>query len=184
MIIAYHVIFTTYGTWLPNDPRGSFSTEIYNTELSSLGEIKYGRQAPQPHKRVLKTYWATARSQLSRKPFFIDDATRPVVAGGFNEVVRRLSLTVPACAIMNDHVHILVMRSKYKIEYIVGQLKGAATHALKLTRTPWARGCWKVFVDDEETLYAATRYIERNPINGGLTAQRWDFVKPLSRSSV
>ena len=33
MIIAYHAIFTTYGTWLPNDPRGSYSKEIYNEEL-------------------------------------------------------------------------------------------------------------------------------------------------------
>jgi len=25
MVIAYHAIFSTYGFWLPNDPRGSWS---------------------------------------------------------------------------------------------------------------------------------------------------------------
>ena len=25
LVIAYHLIYTTYGFWLPNDPRGSWS---------------------------------------------------------------------------------------------------------------------------------------------------------------
>ena len=25
MVIAQHLVFTTYGFWLPNDPRGSWS---------------------------------------------------------------------------------------------------------------------------------------------------------------
>jgi hypothetical protein len=29
MVIAYHAIFTTYGAWLPNDPRGSYSKDVY-----------------------------------------------------------------------------------------------------------------------------------------------------------
>ena len=33
---------------------------------------------------------------------------------------------------MNDHVHFLVWRSKYTIEYLVNQLKGAGTLALEL----------------------------------------------------
>jgi hypothetical protein len=51
MIIAYHAIFTTYGTWLPNDPRGSYSKEIYNENLRMLGMIKYGRQNPKTRQR-------------------------------------------------------------------------------------------------------------------------------------
>jgi REP element-mobilizing transposase RayT len=31
---------------------------------------------------------------------------------------------------MNDHVHVLILRSKYRIEYLVNQLKGSATWAL------------------------------------------------------
>ena len=50
---------------------------------------------------------------------------------------------------MNDHVHFLVWRSKYTIEYLVNQLKGAGTLALELSQTPWTRKCWKIFIDDE-----------------------------------
>ena len=67
---------------------------------------------------------------------------------------------------MNDHVHIVVLRSKYRIEYLVNQLKGAATAALKLKRTPWTRGCWKVFINDD-------------PPVAGLPPQHWGFVTPL-----
>jgi REP element-mobilizing transposase RayT len=81
---------------------------------------------------------------------------------------------------MNDHVHVLVLRSKYRIEYIVNQLKGAATQALKLKQTPWTRGCWKVFITDTEALLASVDYIQANPICAGLSAQSWDFITTVS----
>ncbi|MCK5226055.1 MAG: transposase [Planctomycetes bacterium] len=178
MIIAYHAVFTTYGTWLPNDPRGSYSKEIYNDQLRLFGEIKYGRQAPPPRKLLLKFY-SEAACGLGRPAFFINDNTRPIIAAGFGRVVQRLNIEVPATAIMNDHIHVLVLRSKYRIEYIVNQLKGSATHALKLKRSPWTRGCWKVFINDTGAISAATKYINANPAKAGLASQFWNFVKPL-----
>jgi len=180
MIIAYHAIFTTYGTWLPNDPRGSYSKEIYKAELAELGAIKYGRQAPQPDRRTMRRFRTAATPRLSRPPYYVTNATRPVIAGGFARVVERLKLTVPACSIMNDHVHLLVLRSKYRIEYLVNQFKGAATSALELKPTPWTRKSWKVFIDDEEALRAAAAYVEANPAAAGLKPQQWDFVSPLA----
>ena len=176
MILAYHGIFTTYGTWLPNDPRGSFSTEMYNAELQALGAIQYGRQAVQPARPTLRKFWTAAAPRLSRPPFFLNEQSRPSAAEAFGDVVARLSLQVPACAIMNDHMHILIMRSKYTIEYLVNQLKGSATAKLGLTQTPWARGRWKVFIDNDDALQAAIAYVQANPVHAGLPAQRWDFV--------
>src|SRR5882757_6425768 len=37
MIIGYHVIFSTYGFWLPNDPRGSWSEFVGSWELFRHG---------------------------------------------------------------------------------------------------------------------------------------------------
>ena len=179
MIIAYHAIFTTYGTWLPNDPRGSYSKEIYNDQLRILGIIRYGRQKPVPAKDQLIRFWTTATPHLNRPSFFIDDNSRSIIATGFRRVVQRLGVTIPACAIMNDHVHVLVLRSKYRIEYIVNQFKGAATQALKIKRTAWTRGCWKVLITDAEALLSAADYIRANPTCAGLSAQSWDFVTPL-----
>jgi len=179
MIIAYHAIFTTYGTWLPNDPRGSYSKAIYNAELAELGCIQYGRQNPQPGRPEMRRFRTATVPRLSRPPYYIDHATRPIIAGAFAEVVGRLSLTMAACAIMNDHVHLLVLRSKHRIEYLVNQFKGGATAALKLRRTPWTRRGWNVFINDEQTLYAAAEYIGANPEVAGMKPQRWNFVTPL-----
>ncbi len=179
MIIAYHAIFTTYGTWLPNDPRGSYSREVYKAELAELGRIKYGRQTPQPDRETTHRFRTAAAPRLSRPPWYITNATRPIVAAGFARVVKRLKLVVPACAIMRDHVHVLVLRSRYRIEYLVNQLKGAATADLKVARTPWTRKAWKVFINDEEALRAAAEYIEANPAAARLKPQNWDFVTPL-----
>jgi hypothetical protein len=60
MIIACHAIFTTYGTWLPNDPRGSYSKTIYNAELAELGAIRYGRQNPQPSRDMMRRFRVAA----------------------------------------------------------------------------------------------------------------------------
>lgn len=178
MIIAYHAIFTTYGTWLPNDPRGSYSKEIYNDNLEKLGEIKYGRQTPPPKNQILKFY-SQAVPVLDRDAYFINDYTRPVIADAFAKVVKRLNIEVPACAIMNDHIHILILRSGYSIEYLVNQLKGSATKGLNLNDSPWTRGFWKVFIDSEEALKNAIKYVNNNPAKAGLSPQIWSFIKPL-----
>ncbi len=180
VIIAYHAIFTTYGTWLPNDPRGSYSKKIYQEELAALGKINYGRQYPQPDRETTRRFRTAAVPRLKRRPYYLDDSTRPIVAEGFANVCDRLNLVVCACAIMNDHVHLLVLRSKYKIEYLTNQFKGGATSALQLNKTPWTRNGWKVFIDDEDALCPCVQYIERNPETAGLSPQQWEFVTPLA----
>ena len=82
---------------------------------------------------------------------------------------------------MNDHVHLLVRRRGYKIEYLVGQFKGSATYAMGLVETPWTRRCWKLFLNDESAIRAAARYIEQNPIAANMPQQHWSFVTPVIR---
>ena len=180
MVIAYHAIFTTYGTWLPNDPRGSYSTEIYKEELKRLGLVRYGRQNPQPPRQELRRFWTATRPKLNRPPYFIDNATRPAIGAAFARAVAKFNLHCFACAIMNDHVHLLLQRPEHRIEYLVSQGKVYATNDLGLPQTPWSRGSWNVFLNDEPAVRAATRYIYQNPIHAGMPAQNWAFVTPLT----
>ena len=44
MVIAYHLIGTLYGRWLPNGPRGSMSGDIRVERIAELGNpVKIGR---------------------------------------------------------------------------------------------------------------------------------------------
>lgn len=58
MIRAYHVIMTTYGFWLPNDPRGSWSDWVRQWELYAFGaatKVETRRSvAKQPHDRQMR----------------------------------------------------------------------------------------------------------------------------------
>lgn len=45
MVIAYHLCWTAYGCWLPNDPRGSGSEVVRSERLAALGEPHLGRKA-------------------------------------------------------------------------------------------------------------------------------------------
>ena len=37
MVLGYHLIMGTYGIWLPNDPRGSWSDFVGSRELFYFG---------------------------------------------------------------------------------------------------------------------------------------------------
>ncbi|MCI0641422.1 MAG: hypothetical protein L0Y72_08625 [Gemmataceae bacterium] len=48
MVAGFHLVWTAYGYWMPNDPRGSWSQEIRVERIADLGEIHYGRKVVQP----------------------------------------------------------------------------------------------------------------------------------------
>jgi REP element-mobilizing transposase RayT len=179
MIIAYHIIFTTYGTWLPNDPRGSFSKQIYNQKLAVIAPIKYGKQKNIPDKENLNKFWSDSSKILDCKPYFIDEKSRQIIADSFAHTINGLKLKTPACAIMKDHIHIIILHTEYKIGYIVNQLKSTATKNLNLTETPWTEGYWKVFISNIETLQSAIAYVNSNPVSAGMPRQSWEFVSPI-----
>ena len=43
----------------------------------------------------------------------------------------------------------------------------------------WARGQWKVYLDDEEAIENAIQYVEANPGKEGKPPQKWSFVMPF-----
>ena len=42
VVVAYHLIWTAYGWWLPNDPRGSASRTVDCPRIAELGPHYYG----------------------------------------------------------------------------------------------------------------------------------------------
>ena len=65
MVIAYHLIWTAYGWWLPNDPRGSGSSTIASDVIAQLGDIHHGRKPLQPPGRVVRDFYEKAAKVLS-----------------------------------------------------------------------------------------------------------------------
>lgn len=64
IVIAYHLIWTAYGWWLPNDPRGSSSHTLRSDVIAELGTLHEGRKAVQPASHDLRVFYAAAADWL------------------------------------------------------------------------------------------------------------------------
>lgn len=192
MVRWYHAIFSAYGFWLPNDPRGSWSDWVYARELFRFGgpanKVSDKRSyAHDPHDAQFRR---EMKEHLKYPPARFDPTCRATIGRGFANACEEFDICLLACAIGFDHVHVVAARHpRYSIEEIVQLLKTRArqamnaedTHPMRRFRTcptPWSKGRWSVFINDESQLESAIQYVERHPIKEGLARQRWEFVQP------
>lgn len=185
LVIAYHLIWTAYGWWLPNDPRGSGSKTIRNDVIAELGELHHGRKRVQPAGHVIRAFYERAAEVLKHPLLTFDEAARSEIAEALRHAIDRERYTCYACAIMPDHVHILLRKHKHLAEEMIQGFKTASRERLCLTNQrasehpTWSAAAgWKVFLDHPDEVKRTIGYIERNPLPLGLPKQSWPFVQP------
>jgi len=183
IVLAYHIMWTLYGWWLPNDPRGSTSSTIRNDLLTDLGKLHHGRKQLQPTGRDLRSFYDQAATTLKHELLQFTPQQFPLVAQTLGETAAQHKYTCYACAIMPDHIHILIRRHRDQAEDMLTNLQSESRSRLSalalrpLTHPTWTRGGWKVFLDHPDDINRTIRYIENNPLKTRLPAQRWDFVQ-------
>src|SRR5207244_5160670 len=64
MVAGFHLVWTAYGWWLPNDPRGSSSHEIRVEKIAELGDLHHGRKPIQPSSQEIRAFYKQARPAL------------------------------------------------------------------------------------------------------------------------
>ena len=183
LVIGYHLGWTGYGWWLPNDPRGSMSNCIRRDLIADLGELHYGRKRVQPASREIRGFYeaATPRLKFAQVRFTSEEVEQIAVA--FGREIQQQRYTCYACAIMPDHVHILIRKHKHDAEEMTRNLQGASHLALRESRRfdwehpIWGGPGWKVFLDSPDDVRRTIGYIEQNPVKVGLRRQQWEFVK-------
>lgn len=193
MVRAYHVIFGMYGFWLPNDERGSWSDFVGSWELLRFGKATTVRTrqslAGRPYDQAKR---AEAKRKLKYPAVTLDGLQARAVGRGFANYARKSHLAILACAILPQHVHLVISRHRFEVEQVVNLLKGAATRELiqegihplanyqgvkKRPPKAFARGQWKVFLDDDRAIARSIQYVEANPEREGLSRQSWSFVR-------
>ena len=183
MVIGYHLIWTAYGWWLPNDPRGSSSHEIRVERIADLGELHQGRKAVQPHSSELRRFYDQARGALKHPLLIFASSDFARIAEAFTAVVSEQKYTCYACAIMPDHVHALIRRHRDKAEEMIVKLQARSRQRLieatvrSVDHPVWGGPGWKVFLETREDMERIVEYIRKNPIKAGLPEQKWAFVK-------
>ena len=184
LVIAYHLVWTVYGVWLPNDPRGSSSPAVCADVLGDLGTLHKGRRRVQPAGWVIRQFYDLATPHLKYPLQQMNDALVACVAAAFAESVAALKYTCYACSIMPDHVHLVVRKHRDTAEQMMANLQWNSRLRLRadalvdVEHPVWGGPGWKVFLDSPDDVWRTIGYVERNPDGIGQPRQVWPFVTP------
>jgi REP element-mobilizing transposase RayT len=181
-VLAHHLVWTAYGTWLGNDPRGSGSRNVYTPVLASLGEVHYGRRSVQPSRPTVREFYMEATPRLQFPVVRFDDALIQVIGRVFSDIVIKHRYTCYACAIMPDHVHLVIRKhrdqGKAMIEHFQreSRLRFSSLGVVCPDHPVWTNGGWDRFLDSTQAIRGRIRYVGDNPEKAGLRRQAWPFV--------
>jgi REP element-mobilizing transposase RayT len=194
VVRAYHIIFTAYGFWLPNDPRGSWSEWVASWELLKFGRAtKTDVRRSVAGKRHDRSARAAAKLKLKYRPVIFNGVQARSIGVGFADAVRVGGHVLFACSILPDHVHVVAGRRDREAEDICGHLKSAASKQLRHDGLhpfqdlsaqerlpgPWAKNCWKSFLNTPGDIRRSIDYVRGNPGKEGKRVQDWSFVSAL-----
>ena len=195
-MLAIHLCWGTYGFWLPYDPRGSGSREVWAPDPRPFGPATFVEDRAKsrgrvPHDRRLRF---EAKKHLQRPAVVFNGVQARAVARGFAALLKEDSITCYACSILPDHVHLVVGPSAIDAHVLTIRLKQHATRQLKsevihpFQHLPdaegevpkcWQRGGWNVYLFDEARVRQTIRYVEDNPLKEGKKKQAWNLVTPF-----
>jgi REP element-mobilizing transposase RayT len=152
-ILAYHLIWTTYGTWLPGDQRGWIQKRTR------------GIQAPDAQRET------RARQNMAEDAVVLTALQRKIVEQTIRDHCRIRDWQLHALSVRSNHVHVVVTVDRSADE-VMDQLKAWCSRKLSdaagLTRTVAVgagRRRWftedgdKELIDTEEYLANAIRYV-------------------------
>jgi len=187
MVLAYHCIFGTYGFWLPNDPRGSWSDHVASWDLFRFGPpTKVTTRCSVAHVKHDREQRAAAKRELKYPPISLTGQQALAASQGFKQAGTEAGYLFYACSILDQHVHLVLGRHTRPIRTIVGHLKSKATRAVRQDQTwpkdrrpVWGEGGWNVFLNSEQDVRRAIKYVEQNPLKEDKPRQRWSFVMPF-----
>ena len=184
MIYAFHLPLCNYGFWLPNDVRGSGSDFVRKTNLLPYGEAKkVSTRRSVAHRAQNYEIKRLARSSLTYPPVEFTGEQSLSCGTGIRRAVAKHGLTIWACCVQPDHIHLVVKRHHYPIEQVIRQIRTEMTAQLladglhpRKTEAFRASGvavrgrCFSMmmrgFVAASST-YRTTRFVGRCPVSRG-----------------
>src|SRR6185503_11595877 len=100
MVRWYHAIFSAYGFWLPNDPRGSWSDFVHAWELYRFGGPATTVTGKRSYAHDLHdaSFRREAKEHLKYHPARFDEACRRSIGEGFARACDEFGFLIHACA--------------------------------------------------------------------------------------
>ena len=173
--IAYLITFTTYGTWLHGDKRGSVDKEHnqYGNSFIAPSSVLRGKE----------------QNSLRHPVFILGQRQREVVLEAILQVCKFRGWFAYAVHVRSNHIHILVSGEE-KPEKIMVAFKAYATRAIKrcykgqtISRKYWTGHGSTKYIWTKESLVSAIDYVKNRQ---GKIMSLWvgDLNRALSVSAV
>lgn len=150
--IAYLITFTTYGTWLHGDKRGSVDDEHNQYKNSFIAPSLVLQRKEQ--------------SALKNPPFMLGKRQREAVLEAILQVCKFRGWFAHAVHVRSNHIHILVSGEE-KPEKIMIVFKAYATRAIRrcckgqtIIKKYWTRHGSTKYIRTKESLASAIRYVK------------------------
>ncbi len=150
----YHLILTTYGTWLPGDPRG-FRTRQHREHV----EGDYKNPPARGEHGTLET---TARKSLKQPPVQLSSAHQAIVGAALRERLEGLAALVVCVAVSSRHAHLLAKMPRDEVSNWTGAAKRHAWFVMRDNGWQgklWGKRSKPVYVRDREHQLNVFRYI-------------------------
>jgi REP element-mobilizing transposase RayT len=173
-MLGFHLVSTTYGTWLPGDPRGHWSPI-----LTPDGKLVYHSGVPQLGEPMTEEW---ARKQMKHDMVILTPGEREAMADSFGQTTKFYAYRVFAAAIWSTHIHLVIGNPNESIGTIAGRYKGISGKDVRALRGPgpiWTASYFKVFLF-EQHMQAAIHYVEQHNIALGLPPRPWDWITEWS----
>jgi hypothetical protein len=183
-VIAHHLIFTGYGHWLGNDPRGSGSSALRVEKFEALGPIHFGRKIVQPSKEELRAFYRDAEQLLDHETIWFDAPMRAVIADAFGKVIKDSGYTAYAGAVLQNHAHDLNRVHRDKADEMWEKLAVASRDALRAERLVpkdhpvWSNRPYVVFKTTVRSVENCVGYINDNFQKHGLPLEIYPWITP------
>ncbi len=151
-MIAYMLTWTTYGTWLQGDERGYCKDTKVLSENPALNNSNYNR--------------------LKQKAVYLSDHQRNLVKTAIYEEAKRIGQRIYALTVQENHVHLVLKKTKEKIESAVHRYKRAATFVLRKEGVKgiiWTKGYDKRYCFNVDDLKSRIDYVLRHDVERNQT---------------
>ncbi len=127
------------------------------------------------------------RGNRRQKVFFKEEDNQAYL-DFLTEESRRFSLDIWAYCLMDNHVHLIAVPKKEdSLAKGIGETHRRYTRMVNF-REGWRGYLWQgrfnSFPLDERYLYAAMRYVERNPVRAGLVRKAEDYLWSSAQSHI
>jgi hypothetical protein len=132
----YHVMGSTYGTWLPGDKRG-FRTRHHREH------VPYDYKHPPPS-GMYDGLYEHAKKSMKRDPVYLTMEQRTLAVAEFVKSLTKRSIPIEALSIDRIHFHILAPFPDHDPRKWVGIAKKESSHYMKGAGKAPVGGLWAV----------------------------------------